>query len=375
MMKKAYLLTLFLITVQCLSFAANAKTVYSIASLADWTDNTHWSTSSGGGSCGCLPDPSKDNINIETNTNSASGIAFGSSATLIISGSATFTITGNTSFANGSVININALSNLTINGDLDNATNSNTVTIDGSITINGDFLGGTGSTIAGGGTMNTTGTIVTTETGTIFGSTTNCVFGPCSGPATLPIKLTSFTASLTTEKVIEINWSTAEEINNDYFTIERSSNGVTFEDITEEPGAGNSSDTIKYKIIDNEPLVGNTYYRLKQTDFDGKFEEFDIIAVSFIKNKDGSCVFKISPNPCLGSCNLSLSQCEEEGNETIQIEIIDAGGNKIISDVPYRNYDGSFNYHINTNNNLAPGVYIVNAKSLNERYTKKMMVK
>ena len=94
----------------------------------------------------------------------------------------------------------------------------------------------------------------------------------------LPIELISFDGYADGE-VNVLNWSTASERNNDYFTIERSEFGMKWQEIGKIDGAGNSSVEIKYEFIDQEPLVSTSYYRLKQTDYDGKYEYFDIISI------------------------------------------------------------------------------------------------
>jgi len=76
-----------------------------------------------------------------------------------------------------------------------------------------------------------------------------------------------------------LNWATGSEINNDYFTLERSRDAVDAEIIGFIDGAGNSSHTLHYQFIDHDPLPGISYYRLKQTDYDGSFEYSQWVAV------------------------------------------------------------------------------------------------
>ncbi len=99
----------------------------------------------------------------------------------------------------------------------------------------------------------------------------------------LPIDLLNFSAKLLNGE-IELGWATAAEINNDYFTIERSNDGNKWEVIGYVQGAGNSNHVIHYDYTDQNPLEGVNYYRLKQTDFDGKYEYFSPVAVHFTNN-------------------------------------------------------------------------------------------
>lgn len=399
-MKKIFtpLLTSIAFLICFAAYSAPPKTVYTFLAGASWTNGMHWSLD-GISACSCAPDDSKDDIYIDHNATVAQDLTFGSGASLIMrsgadmdqtgdldlnSGSlmeiqsgSVLTITGDFVIKNGATLDIQTGGKIIVNGDVTNQNNSDQVTINGELVINGSFTGNNGSEIGGAGSISATGTISTLGTGSIFGGTGSCSTGPCftSAASPLPIDLLSFNANLTESGAIEITWKTATEINNDFFTIERSSNGSTFVEIAEEPGAGNSTSILEYTVYDDEPMEGNTYYRLKQTDFDGKFEYFDMVAVSLIKNSDGSCVFKVYPNPCMGACTLSLSECQEQESATIQVEVIDAGGNKIIQEIPYRNSDGSFLYNIDTSNNLAPGLYVINARSASENYNQKMIVK
>lgn len=97
--------------------------------------------------------------------------------------------------------------------------------------------------------------------------------------AVLPIELLSFTGkSIGSSNLLE--WKTTTEINNDYFTLERSSNATHFSELGTIPGAGNSNTMLYYNFTDENPLNGVNYYRLKQTDFDGRFSYSNIVALS-----------------------------------------------------------------------------------------------
>jgi len=91
----------------------------------------------------------------------------------------------------------------------------------------------------------------------------------------LPISLLTFKAT-PGKNSVTLNWSTASEVNNDYFTILRSTDAKTWSDVATVKGAGNSNKVLPYSIIDT-PGKGRYYYRLKQTDYDGKFELFYIV--------------------------------------------------------------------------------------------------
>jgi hypothetical protein len=99
--------------------------------------------------------------------------------------------------------------------------------------------------------------------------------------APLPITLVSFDAKLS-GKQVNITWTTSTEINNDYFTVERSADGINFERLTQIKGAGNSNFLKNYFFADESPFTGVNYYRLRQTDFDGKSTNSTIKAVNVL---------------------------------------------------------------------------------------------
>jgi hypothetical protein len=86
----------------------------------------------------------------------------------------------------------------------------------------------------------------------------------------LPIELLDFQANYDGTNV-NCTWATATELNNDYFTVERSVDGVNFIGIGKVKGAGTTNVQLDYAFTDDQPVTGQSYYRLKQTDFDGAY--------------------------------------------------------------------------------------------------------
>jgi hypothetical protein len=115
----------------------------------------------------------------------------------------------------------------------------------------------------------------------------------------LPIELSSFDIKANLGHVL-INWTTASEANNDYFTIQRSLNGITWNDLKNIQGAGNSTEVQHYHSSDNQPFQGKSYYRLGQTDFDGKHYYSKVKSVDILGEKK----LQTSPNPTSGLFNL-----------------------------------------------------------------------
>ncbi len=118
-------------------------------------------------------------------------------------------------------------------------------------------------------------------------------------PEILPIELLSFKANLQEDKYVKIHWTTASETNNDFFSIERSKNGIDFETIGIINGQGNSNNIVDYVFTDENPYQDVSYYRLKQTDFDGQWSHSP---VETIKNTafNHNVTINIYPNPSNG---------------------------------------------------------------------------
>ena len=143
----------------------------------------------------------------------------------------------------------------------------------------------------GGTTGNTTaGTVIS---GSLVTSFSPFTLGSSTGNNPLPIELLDFTASIN-DKQVNINWNTATEINNNYFTVERSQDAIHFEFVAKVPATGNSNTLQKYATQDEKPYPGLSYYRLKQVDFDGTFNYSKIVAIDFLNEEYG---IKIYPNP------------------------------------------------------------------------------
>lgn len=140
----------------------------------------------------------------------------------------------------------------------------------------------------------------------------------------LPIELVRFDAIVNEEKKVNLNWTTAAEINNDYFTIERSKDGVQFEQIEDIQGAGNSLQIRDYKTVDPNPYSGVSYYRLLQTDFDGTRSHSEIRAVNIQLNQK----YTIYPNPLQEVLHI-VGIASSKGKTNI--EIFDALGRIVYS--------------------------------------------
>jgi hypothetical protein len=125
--------------------------------------------------------------------------------------------------------------------------------------------------------------------------------------STLPVKLLSFSGTKENKKV-ELNWSTASEINSDYFQIMRSSDGIHFEKIAKEDALGNSSILRNYTIIDDSPAAGVNYYKLVEYDRDGATQESKVVSVNYENDLD--LIIQTYPNPSAGKTVLYFNSAK-----------------------------------------------------------------
>ncbi|NVO01300.1 MAG: hypothetical protein HXX09_01225 [Bacteroidetes bacterium] len=162
-------------------------------------------------------------------------------------------------------------------------------------------------------------------------------FGSLTTP--LPISLSKFTANCF-EKGVDVNWTTASETNNNYFTIERSTDANSWEIIETINGAGNSNHPINYLFTDRNSVNGKSYYRLKQTDFDGKFTYSTAAAVDC--GSESSAEIIAYPNPAEHNVYFHILLPKKEN---VVLNIYDVIGQKIYS--AEINVDGVVNYQVN----------------------------
>ncbi|MGZ3865032.1 MAG: T9SS type A sorting domain-containing protein [Bacteroidia bacterium] len=168
----------------------------------------------------------------------------------------------------------------------------------------------------------------------------------------LPVELSSFTAKYNNnQQTVDLKWSTATELNNRFFTIEKSKDAKNFEYVSTVPGAGNSNVSLRYSSVDAQPYDGVSYYRLKQTDYDGKNAYSYIVSVNGKKNNP---VGDIKTVYAEGSITF-LTTCEK-GTE-LTYEIYDISGKEMAN--------GTFVCTNSTNeiklaeNNFSKGIYFI----------------
>jgi hypothetical protein len=141
----------------------------------------------------------------------------------------------------------------------------------------------------------------------------------------LPVELLTFTANPNENSII-LRWSTASELNNDYFTLEKSHNGRDFDLLGKVVGNGTKSTQTDYAYTDNNPYLGLSYYRLSQTDFDGTSEIFPAISVLFTPTSN----LRVYPNPIRNNA-LRIQSTGYQENEAVNLNLYNIYGQMIIS--------------------------------------------
>lgn len=233
----------------------------------------------------------------------------------------------------------------------------------------GGTWSGTGITDANAGTFDPTVAGVGTHTITysipgLCGDTkmADVVVSTCS----LPVELLEFDAQAVDESKVALTWTTVNEINNDFFEIERSRDGTSFGVIGTVDGAGNSNITLHYNDFDNDPYNGVSYYRLKQTDFDGTYTYSDIRTVVF----DDLSFVNMYPNPATEDLQFTVLVSDDAD---LHVHIVDVTGRVIMQEDHFIEA-GESTITLNVSN-LASGMYTIRVNTNDENHLSKEFIR
>ncbi|MEL6971397.1 MAG: T9SS type A sorting domain-containing protein, partial [Bacteroidota bacterium] len=154
--------------------------------------------------------------------------------------------------------------------------------------------------------------------------------------AGLPVELEHFQGEVHKGKVL-LNWSTASEVNNWKFAVERSADGKTWQQLGEVLGQGTTYESSIYEYTDYTPLIGANYYRLRQVDWDGSFT-YSTILLFDLQESIGS-TFKIYPNPVSEILYFDLPVGEKVSlfnsyGQLVREENVNSQGRMDIADLP-----------------------------------------
>jgi len=166
----------------------------------------------------------------------------------------------------------------------------------------------------------------------------------------LPVELLSFSAR-PERAMVQLTWTTAVELNNDYFTIQRSQDGLEFENVGQVKGVGTTQSSQDYSYLDIDAIIGRSYYRLRQTDFDGAQKYSEVRKVEVDENRSVELIAFPNPAPTNGF-SLDFQQLLKSPTS---IKVYDLLGNMIFSKI----IDPGIRVYTLTLNNTSAGVYIV----------------
>jgi hypothetical protein len=229
-------------------------------------------------------------------------------------------------------------------------------------TTNSDF-----STITGSCFSTNSGSIKSASNLSSFGTFT---FGRNASAIALPITLVSFKAKIK-ERKVDLKWITMSEKNNDYFTLEKTKDGLNYEQIKKIKGAGNFNEIIRYEETDENPYNGISYYRISQTDFDGKQSYYPLQSVSFeIKNEN---TISIQPNPINLKEELKII-IPGEKNQIAIVSLLDSFGRNCFIHT-HQTDEKQGLIEITLPDNIIEGIYYLKIIISDKLFSEKLVVK
>lgn len=199
--------------------------------------------------------------------------------------------------------------------------------------------------------------------------------------APLPVELTSFTASLI-NKTVQLNWSTATEVNNYGFNVERKEENKDWKKIGFVNGNGNSNSPKNYSFIDDYPPVGRIQYRLKQIDYDGAFEYSPIVEIE-VSAPNKIELHQNKPNPFNPRTTIvysitALTIDQSNVMQHVTIKVYDILGREVAILVDDYKQPGYYKVEFSADklngNPLPSGIYFYTLQSENYYLVKKMIL-
>jgi len=185
----------------------------------------------------------------------------------------------------------------------------------------------------------------------------------------LPVELTTFTASNIENKKVQLNWSTATEVNNYGFQVERRKGIGEWKEINFIEGSGNSNSPKHYEYVDENVSGGKYSYRLKQIDIDGNFGFSKFVEVELGLPVE----YKLSqnyPNPFNPTTQIQYTL---PNNESVTLKIYNLLGSEVATLVNQNQPAGSYEINFDASN-LTSGIYFYQISAGNFNQVRKMML-
>ncbi|NQV51902.1 MAG: hypothetical protein HQ500_01900 [Flavobacteriales bacterium] len=302
----------------------------------------------------------KSSVNIQDSVVSlCDKMILSGNAQLIVAKGGELHLKGGMELIGNAQVNVEEGGSLIIGGKLE-MTGGAKLNLSGSLSVNGDievlgqaFACGNGNALVGG---------------RIAG------IGWCLDLNVLPIEMINIDANLRAEKILTLEWTSLIESEKDVFIVERSANGMSFEEIGRLEGTAEAGSSPQYTLKDEGLTPGHYYYRITQENRSGETEAVEMIAATIAPNEEtGICELEVDPNPCVPGCTVTLTDCP---GSAFRAYVVDGAGRMISELVPIntRDRDRTIQYYLNKNNFAMPGVYIIRAESDEVEVSKKLII-
>jgi hypothetical protein len=202
------------------------------------------------------------------------------------------------------------------------------------------------------------------------GLTTFSDFSGAGDGSPLPVTWLNFDAQFNNATSnVDVSWTTASEINNDYFEVMRSVDAVNFEVVGTVDGAGNSSLVKDYTFVDANPLSGLSYYKIRQVDFNGQNESTEIRAVNNNGGASAGTLFTY-PNPLIGQDLTIVYSNLDKGNW--EYRLVDITGKIVLAQNRTSDLNaGAFTLNLEK---LPAGVYLFQLNTQSQNFTRKITI-
>ncbi len=220
--------------------------------------------------------------------------------------------------------------------------------------------------------VNSAGTYSVAVTNNLGCTATSYITVTLSNP--LPVELLAF-EGIVYENGIQLFWTTASEINNDYFIVQRSSDLEKWYSLSRIEGNGTCSNFSQYNYFDSAPAVGSNYYILKQVDFDGVYGLSPVILVNYVNEKQTQSDMHIFPNPAASGYVKLIISLPDNSDGAI-ISILDLNGRELFTQALNDEHNNGLagRRHIEISNHFNPGMYLVKWVSGGSSYLSKWVI-
>ncbi len=189
-----------------------------------------------------------------------------------------------------------------------------------------------------------------------------------------PIELLFFRAILQGDSVL-LNWATSSELNNDYFVIQKTQDWKRFEDVAVVDGQGTTDIRHDYRLVDLRPYKGDSYYRLKQVDFDGQFSHSQLVLISNEVPIDQEPSLKVYPNPSELSEGFHLVLDNLQPGAMVEARVVSLDGKVAYQEVGFADASGTLQQVIQLPEHSPVGNYVLHLMFEGKVVFQKLFVK